>query len=498
MPQVIQTPEPITSIQNYFARRPASATIGVFACGHDMYWPQFPKLQDRLLRWHAEFVDRLRALGVKVIDGGMSDSSRSVERVLQPLERGGIDLLIANVVTYSASAWSVPIIQRLNRPTALVGLQPAARLRYEAATTFDQLCNDNSTSLPELTCALNRCGCPPVDVVFGQLGEARAWGKLATLCDQARCLHVLRRGRIGLMGHTYEGMLDMNSDPTMFTAQLGLHVEHLEIDDLAQRVDAVGDAAVDQRLDLIHELFHFPPPGSDPIAGKVDPAELAWAARVSLGLENLVNDLGLDGLSYYYRGKPNTANERLGCSLTVGSSLLTGRGVPIAGEFDTRTCVAMLIMDRLGAGGSFAELHPADFDEDFVLVGHDGPHHIAIAQGKPVLRGLSVLHGKAGRGPSVEFALKSGPITMLSITQTAGGRFKFIIAEGQSLAGPIPATGNTNTRGKFQPDVRTFVERWSLAGPSHHFALGVGHHARVLEQLAKMLGLECETVVRES
>ena len=172
-------------------------------------------------------------------------------------------------------------------------------------------------------------------------------------------------------------------------------------------------------------------------------------------MEKLIADFELDGLSYYYRGLDGNAMERLGCSLIIGCSLLTGRGFPIAGELDIKNCVAMLIMDRLGAGGSFAELHPVDFEGDFVLVGHDGPHHVGIAQGKPVLRGLSVLHGKRGRGPSVEFAIRNGPITLLGLTQTHDGRFKFVVAEGQSLPGMIPATGNTNTRGKFAPDVRT-------------------------------------------
>ena len=215
---------------------------------------------------------------------------------------------------------------------------------------------------------------------------------------------------------------------------------------------------------------------------------------MSLATHKLVDDFGLTGLSYYYRGLGGNANERLGCSLIVGASLLTGKGVPIAGELDVKNCVAMLIMDRLGAGGSFTELHPLDFDEDYVLVGHDGPHHMGVAEGKPVLRGLSVLHGKRGYGASVEFSLKHGPISILGLTQTHDGRFKFVVAEGESLPGPIPATGNTNTRCKFRPDAPTFVENWSWEGPTHHFALGVGHQADVLLKLARVLGIEAVNV----
>jgi L-arabinose isomerase len=178
----------------------------------------------------------------------------------------------------------------------------------------------------------------------------------------------------------------------------------------------------------------------------------------------------------------------------VGNSLLTAAGFPMCGESDLKTCVAMLIMDRLEIGGSFAEFHPVDFHEGFVLVGHDGPHHINIAEGKPVLRSLLKYHGKPGAGASVEFKIKEGPITMLSIGQTGQGKFKFVLAEGESVHGPIPATGNTSTRGYFQPDVRTFLKRWVAEGPTHHFALGVGHHAHSIAKIADVLGIESAIV----
>ncbi len=487
--------EAADAFDRYFRRAPAPARLGVLSVGHDVYWPQFPGLKERLLGHHACFCEGLRARGSDVLDAGMSDNPARARAIGDDLRRADVDLVICLVATYSPSADALPAFQRAGRPVVLAALQPAAALDYARATTFEQLANDNVTSVPEICCAMGRAGLDAADVVVGRLtDDERAWARLEDWGRVARCLHALRNARIGLMGHVYEGMLDMNSDPTMFEGCFGMHVEHVEMDDLHARVRAVDEADVAEHVALIRELFHFPPPGSDPIAGPVREDDLRWAARASLGLETLVHDFSLDGLAYYYRGLDGNENERLGSSLIVGSSLLTGRGIPIAGELDLKNCVAMLIMDRLGAGGSFAELHPVDFDGDFVLVGHDGPHHVAIAQGKPVLRGLSVLHGKRGQGVSVEFAIRHGPITLLGLTQTFDGRFKFVVAEGESLPGPIPATGNTNTRARFAPDVRTFLERWSLEGPTHHFALGVGRQAGAILRLARALGIEAVNV----
>ncbi|MFQ6096261.1 MAG: arabinose isomerase [Armatimonadota bacterium] len=465
--------------------------VGAFCIGLGTYWPQFSGLRERLLGHYAEFEQRLRAEGVRVVSAGMCDTSQRAFEVGGQFRLEEVDLVFCYVVTYAPASTAVPVAQRSGAPMVLVALQPRPAMDYANATTEMQLENDNVTSVPEICGALIRCGRPAAGLVVGRLrGDERAWDEIMQWAGVATVLRDLKNARIGYMGHVYEGMLDMNSDPTMFTAHFGMHVEMLEMCDLAQRVRSVTDGEAQEKVSEIRELCRFPEPGADPIAGPVTQEALDWSARVAVGLDRLVADFGLTGLAYYYRGLNDNEYERLAAGMIVGNSMLTGQGVPVAGEADLKNCVAMLIMDRLGAGGSFAEFHPMDLTEDFVLVGHDGPAHIAISDEKPILRGLSLYHGKRGAGVSIEFKIKTGPITILGITQTYDGQFKMVVAEGESLPGPIPATGNTNTRGRFPPDAARFVQRWSLEGPTHHFALGVGHIARTLEKVAKVVGCE--------
>jgi L-arabinose isomerase len=396
--------------------------------------------------------------------------------------------------TYALSSSVLPVVQRTGVPIIIASLQPTPAMDYEHGTTEMQLEYDNQTSLPEVVYALNRAGLDVAGIVVGSHADARVWRRVLGWCKVARAYAALRDARIGLMGHVYEGMLDMSADPTLFDAQFGMHCEHVELDDLHSCVQDVTDAELAAKVGEIERTFEFPEPGSDPIAGPARPEEIRWSARVACGLDRLIDRFGLSGIAYYYRGLGGNRNERLAASLVVGSSLLIGRGVPVAGELDLKTCVAMLLLDRLDAGGSFAELHPCDFEADIVLVGHDGPHHIAIAHGRPVLRGLSLYHGKRGSGLSVEFQIKTGPVTCVGLTQTRDGRLKFVLAEGESLPGMIPPTGNTNTRCRFRPNVGTFIENWSLEGPTHHFALGVGHVAHLVEDVARCFGIETVNV----
>lgn len=470
------------------------ARVGVFSVGFHRYWPQFPGLRERLDGYREEFEARLRSFGVDVVSAGLVDDVDSGRKAGEVLAAANLDLIFCTVTTYVQSAFVLPVAQRAKVHMVLAGLQPTAGMDTAKATTAEQLAHDNCTSLPEISYALRSAGYP-VDVVFGMLrDDERAWGILREWTQAAKAAHALRNARIGLLGHPFEGMLDMNADPTAFDATFGMHVDMIEMCDLKARVDAVTPVEVRRMKERIEEFFCFPEPGADSIAGRVAPEALEWSARVAVGLERLVEDFRLDGMAHYYRGVAGNDYQDLAANLIVGASLLTARGIPVAGEGDLKNVIAMLMMDRIGAGGSFSELHPANFDEDFVFVGHDGPGHIAISNEKPALRGLALYHGKFGSGVSVEFKVKNGPITIAGLTRGSGGRFKLVLAEGESAPGAIPATGNTNTRGRFKPDVATFVERWSEAGPTHHFALGIGKQISTLRKVAKLFNLETEIV----
>jgi L-arabinose isomerase len=313
----------------------------------------------------------------------------------------------------------------------------------------------------------------------------------------AHVLHDLKSARIGHFGHVLENMLDLQTDHTALTSAFGCHIVQTECDDLMRHFRRVTERDVEQMTQRVLTLFDTPDPKSDPLTEKVTEKDLAMASRAAVALERFVDEYELDGLAYYYEGEPDSQMRQLVTNLIVGNSLLTAAGFPMCGESDLKTCIAMLIEDRLEIGGSFAEFHPVDFQEGFVLVGHDGPHHLNIANGRPVLRSLTKYHGKPGSGASVEFQIKEGPITMLGISSNYAGKFKFILGEGQSVRGPIPPTGNTNTRGFFEPDVKTFLKRWVAEGPTHHFALGVGHHAHTIGKIGEVLGLETAIISSE-
>ena len=474
-------------------RKPLTARAGLMGVGLDTYWEQFPGLLDELMKKMEKLEQKLAANQVEVISFGMVDNAQRAFEALPKIKAADLDILFVDMLTYATSATFGAIVREMNVPVVLVALQPLSALDYEHATTYMQLCNDDLCSVPEFTGVAIRMGKTPPPLVLGMLeGDAAADAQLAEWCRVAHVLHDLRRARIGHLGHVLEAMLDMQTDPTAVTAQFGCHVVQCEADQMMpiyRSIDPAGEEVAVMKKRIL-DFFDTPDPVSDPLTCKLTDADLETAAVVAVTLEKYIAAKSLDGLAYYYEGETGSPVRKLVTNFIVGNSLLTSAGFPMCGEFDIKTCLAMLIMDRLEIGGSFAEFHPVDFANDTVLVGHDGPHHLNIADRRPVIRSLKKYHGKPGSGAGVEFNIKTGPITMLSIGVKADGKFKFIIAEGESVAGPIPPTGNTNTHGKFLPDVRTFLARWVAEGPTHHFALGIGHHAETIRKVADALGIE--------
>ncbi|MGH2344791.1 MAG: L-arabinose isomerase family protein, partial [Chloroflexota bacterium] len=414
--------------------------VGLCSVGLAAYWPQFPGLKERLESYAAHVAARVeRWADLSAV--GLVDDAEGARSAGERLAREGVDLILLHTATYATSSQVLPVAQRAGVPVVVLNLQPVAVLDYSSTDTGEWLANCSACCAPELAGAFSRARIP-YQVVSGLLtddDQSRAWQEIESWCRAAGAVRALRGSRIGFLGHTYPGMLDLYADFTQHHAQLGLHVEVLEMDDLLECVEAVTEPERETVLAETRERFE--------LDDSVHDDALRWPAQVAAGMDRLADQARLDGLAYYYRGRNEL--ERLGAALILGGSRLTGRGIPCAGEGDLKNAVAMLLMDRLGAGGSFTEFYAMDLAEGFMLMGHDGPGHVAISDRRPILRGLGLYHGKAGSGISVEFRVKTGPVTILGLTQTADGRLKLLVAEGETIPGEILRIGNTNSRVRF-------------------------------------------------
>jgi L-arabinose isomerase len=468
--------------------------VGLFGIGLDAYWPQFGGLKARLEGYVQIVADRLRRPGVDVVDLGLIDTPPKALDAGHRFRAEDVDLIFLYVTTYALSATVLPVVRRARVPVVVLNLQPAPAIDYarvnamrdRTAMTGEWLAHCSACSVPEIASVFRRAHIDFHQVTGLLDGQDECWQEVSRWIEAARTAHVLAHNRLGLMGHYYGGMLDIYTDLTRHCATFGGHIEIVELEELAALRREVSQAAVAERAAAFRDMFDIQP---DCPAEEID-----RAARTSVALDRLVEQHDLGSLAYYHKGTGVEENEDVMSSIILGTSLLTGRGVPVAGEYEVKNVQAMKLLDTLGVGGSFTEYYAMDFTDDVLLMGHDGPGHMAIANGRTKVRPLGVYHGKVGRGLSVEMSVKHGPVTLLSVVDNESGAFGLLIAEGESVAGPILEIGNTNSRYRFPVGARRFVDAWNSHAPAHHCAVGIGHVADTLEKVAALLQIDAHRV----
>jgi L-arabinose isomerase len=468
----------------------SSLKIGLFGIGLDAYWPQFDGLKDQLESYLQIVELKLASIHPQIINLGLVDNIDKAFEAGSKFRKEEVDIIFLYVTTYALSSTVLPVVQRAKVPVIILNLAPTAAIDYDA---FNKM-NDRTKMTGEWLASCSACPVPEIANVFKRTGikfqevtgmlenDLQCWSEIYQWVEAAKVAHTMAYNRLGCMGHYYSGMLDIYTDLTLQYAYFGGHIEHIEVDELAAIRKGITVDQISEKLKLIHASFD--------VQEDCTEMELARAAQTAVALDILVAKYQLGSIAYYYKGTGNVENENAISSIILGNSLLTANHIPVAGEYEIKNAQAMKIMDSFGAGGSFTEYYAVDYTNDVVLMGHDGPGHIAIAEGKTKVRPLGVFHGKVGNGLSVEMRVKQGPVTLLSVVETADGKLLLLVAEGESVAGPILEIGNTNSRYRFTIGARKFINTWNSYGPAHHCAVGIGHIASKIEKLGALLNMQ--------
>ena len=461
--------------------------VGLFGIGLDTYWPQFEGLLERLEGYQQQIATKMESFGVEVVNVGLVDSPIVAREKAKVLKTEDVDILFLYVSTYALSSTVLPVIQKVKCPVVILNIQAVAAIDYESFNalgdrgkmTGEWLAHCQACSVPELANVFNRSGID-YEFVTGYLDDATVWTEIQDWIDAARVVSVMQNNRLGVLGHYYAGMLDVYSDLTKQSSAFGTHIEIVEMCEVKKYRDAVTPAEIETKLAEFGTTFE--------VIDACEEDELIRAAKTSIALDKLVENHNLGSMAYYYEGETANEYENIVTSVIAGNTLLTGKNVPVAGEYEVKNAQAMKIMDAFGVGGSFSEFYAMDFNDDIVMLGHDGPAHFAIAEGNVQLVPLPVYHGKPGKGLSIQMTVKHGPVTLLSVVEGKDDVF-LLVAEGESVEGPVLQIGNTNSRYRFSIGARAFMNEWSKQGPSHHCAIGVGHIANKIDKLGNILNL---------
>jgi L-arabinose isomerase len=467
--------------------------IGLLGVGLNTYWGQFDGLLDRLTGYQNRIKEKMLLFGeVTVVDAGMIDNPDKAVSAALKMKNEDVEILFIFVSTYALSSTVLPIVNRLHIPVVLLNLSPLPAIEYDklnglsdrGAMTGEWLASCQACSIPEFASVFNRASIK-YDIVSGYLDDEEAWREIGEWMDAAKVSYGMRNNRMGVLGNYYGGMVDVYSDLTLQSTVFGTHVEVLEMCELAELRKNTTKKEIAEKIAAFESTFV--------VDKSCLPEEIERAAHTSVALDKLIEKHRLGSMAYYYSGISGNEYENIVTSVIAGNTLLTGKNIPVAGEYEVKNVQAMKIMSLLGAGGCFSEFYAMDFNDDIVMLGHDGPAHFIISEGRVRLVPLPVYHGKPGKGLSIQMSVKHGPVTLLSVVEGNDG-LSFVMAEGESVPGPILNIGNVNSRYKFSISAKEFIKKWSKAGPSHHCSIGIGHIGGIIKKYAFILDIPVTTI----
>ncbi|MCX5649454.1 MAG: hypothetical protein NTX40_10255 [Planctomycetota bacterium] len=451
--------------------------IGLLSTGHFYYWDQFPRLKDMGLAMYRRLREHLEKIG-EIVAPELVDTAEKARQAGAFFRKQDLDILLVFPFGYAPGMCVLPAVEGLDVPLRLLNAHEDSSYDFSKADTTDYLHHEGPCCIPEYAAGLVSQG-KKFRVVSGPFKSDRLWDEIRADCEGTAAASAFRTMNVGLLGETYTNMVDMPVDEHRLLRATGRMLIHPEIEEIEEAFHRVAQEQLDDMYQQFRRIYD--------VDQTVTNEHMKVSAQVAVAYDEIIRKHDIYSFGYYWWGEKEL-NTQLRAQSALAVSRLASLGRPGVTEGDVKTAMAMKILDLLGGGGMFVEFFAVDFDEDLVLLGHDGPSNVNVAEGRPRLQHLHVHHGKSGEGLGIDFEMKKGPVTLLGLSQfDAGDTFKLICTVGEAVPGSTLQIGNPNCRVRLGRPLPEFFDAWCQQGPAHHLALGVGDFTRQIAAFAEAM-----------
>ncbi|MHC4083720.1 MAG: L-arabinose isomerase family protein [Planctomycetota bacterium] len=454
--------------------------IGLLPTGHLIYWGQFPGLKEMCLNMYEKLRQRLSRIG-EVMSPGLVDTQEKAWAAGEFFQKENIDILLIFPLGYTTGIVVLPCVKQLDVPIRILNTHLDSSYDYKTADTTTYLYHEGPCCIPEYAAGLVNMG-RKFKVRTGPFNSQRFWQEVIADCNGAATARAFRSMNMGIIGETYTGMVDMPADEHRWLRATGNLFVRPEVEEIEEAYHRVTQERLQDMYQQFRRMYD--------VDETVTDEHMKFSAQLAVAYEEVILKHGIYAFGYYWWGEKELITQmRAQSNLAV--SRLAALGRPGVTEGDVKTAMAMKILDLLGGGGMFVEFFAIDYDEEFLLMGHDGPSNINMSDGKPRLQHLDVQHGKTGHGLGIDFEVVKGTATLLNLSQfDAGNTFKLVYSVGEIVPGEILNIGNPNCRIKIDQPIHEFFDKWCQQGPAHHIALGTGDHSKAIETFAEAMNFK--------
>ncbi|MCY0879237.1 MAG: hypothetical protein OWU84_09885 [Firmicutes bacterium] len=375
------------------------------------------------------------------------------------------DLVVVVVATFVGADMIVKIIKGIEDKVILWAVpEPSVGL---GRLQLNSLCGAIITNN-----ALKLLG-QQIPVVYADPKTDAARRELESQLRVLETVQALASTVLGVIGQRPSGYYPSDFDELQLLSQFGLRVKRIPLERAFEYGQQVSDDAVQAGVAEVRRLLA----NSD----AVDSQQIVQSVRAEGGLRALMRDEGIQALCVEcwpqymvdYGGAVCWANSRL-----IDDGIMAGC------EADVHGTITMLIQKHLsGTSPFFGDLVHLAHDDRLVFW-HCGAAPLSLA-GEPQ---RASVHPNRKVGLTVDFALKSGPVTVLRLHRDVSGQYSLMAIPGEALDDPLYFSGNT-VAVRPRSDAKQVLAELLRDGAEHHFAVGYGVELGDVERLANRLNI---------
>jgi L-arabinose isomerase len=455
--------------------------IGLLGLMLELYDKSNPELRSEQEEFAEQLVGKLtETMEVKYC--GIVNTRAGVDAAMAVFDAADVDLLIVVHFSYSPSLIAMAALIDCKLPIVLFNTQRKRGID-DTFCVKDVMQNHGMHGQQDLANVLVRNG-RDFGVVTGYWQDEETLDELGEWAQAAVAAKRMRRTEVGLIGYPFQDMGDFGVDETTFMAQVGPHVQHIGLDELAE---AMAEAPEAELAEIVaSDRQHFE------VTEKLTEAEHLASARSESALRKVVADRRLDAIAIHY--EVLGADPRFTALPFTAVTKLITEGIGFGGEGDITSASCVTAMHYLTGLSTFTEMFCMDFIGGTVLMSHFAEGNLNFAADRPKMIRREGWVGSGGVSSALAFSFTPGPVTMVNLTIGAGGKAKLIATTAQIQDYALPDGMTPHCRLKPDCDLRTFLDAYLHYGGSHHVALVEDNRLSLVEKFAGLMGLELAVI----
>ncbi len=452
--------------------------IGLLTGGYFEYWRMYPGLDKTVEQEMKQLADGLNQK-VDVVWSGLADTLEKTEEAGKRFQQENIDLLVICEGTYFPDYMPVQTMEYIRQVPILVLLtQPHNHvpldLNYQDAIHH----SFGLVGLVQLTGAFRKMG-QPFEIIVSALDDPSIYDKVAEYARAVSAVKQMRYANIGIVGHTFQGMYDLELDKTKLKSAIGPNVFYIELAELISLWREVPDPETSQVAEEVSSQYSLEGTGKQDVKN---------ACQLGLAMERLAQKYNLSGLCHLCQ---HLIHVETGTTPCYAATRLEDKGVMVTceGDIGNLTCMC-LIYFLTGEIPSFLEWGMYDARENAMLLVHHGAGNPRLAKGPKDVRitPTGEKWGFQGQGASFRYMGKPGRVTIASLINDRDG-WKMLLTGGEALDVPCRPFYGQQFMVQVKQPINEYLESLCREGVTHHAILAYGDLTQQLQRAAKLMNI---------